>query len=169
RTSVALATVVMKHAYKISPTAIGLPPDLPAMLSQADAALIIGDNALFLDAAAHGVDKIDLGETWTRPTGLPFVYAFWAGWPQTIAADDAMAIQQARDRGREHIDEIAPVFDPDDPSRQDIVGRYLRDNIQYFLGAAEVEGLRTFYQYASELNLVPPFDGELRIFHAHDS
>ena len=44
-------------------------PDLDAMLARADAALIIGDVALFLDHEAAGVRKIDLGQLWTESTG----------------------------------------------------------------------------------------------------
>jgi predicted solute-binding protein len=138
------------------------------MLKRADAALLIGDTALFVDAAAHGVEKFDLGAIWTRTTGLPFVYAFWAGWPDAIAPGDVASLQQTRDRGIEHVGEIARTFCPDDRARQELVGRYLRDNIQYVLGGAEKAGLTAFYRYASELNLVPPFDGALRIFHAND-
>ena len=166
RTSVALATVVMKHAFKISPTHIPAPPDLDAMLARADAALIIGDNALLLDHEAHGARKIDLGERWTEATGLPFVYAFWAGWPHAVTPTDAEVLQQARDAGFAHIDDISRDYFPADAERQAIGRRYLRDNICYVLGAEEFEGLTAFYRYASELALVPPFDGELRIYHA---
>ncbi len=44
-------------------------------------------------------NKIDLGEVWTRMTGLPFVYAFWAGRPDVLTADDVAALQRARDDG----------------------------------------------------------------------
>ena len=43
---------------------------------------MIGDPALFLDHEAAGLTKIDLGAEWTRMTGLPFVWAFWAGRPR---------------------------------------------------------------------------------------
>jgi hypothetical protein len=41
----------------------------------------------------------------------------------------------------------------------------LRDNIRYFLGYDELEGLKTFYTYAAELGLVT-FDGNLRFYDA---
>ena len=41
----------------------------------------------------RGVEKIDLGEAWTAMTGLPFVYAFWAGRPGVVAPDDVAALQ----------------------------------------------------------------------------
>jgi chorismate dehydratase len=165
RTSVALATIVLRHQYKVTPSQIPAAPDLESMLQSADAALIIGDTALMLDHAAHGVEKIDLGEAWTKALGLPFVYAFWAGWPQAAAPDDVAALQQAREAGVANIEDVARRYYPDDPAKQAIASRYLRDNIQYVVGGAEYEGLRTFYAYASELGLVPAFDGEMRFYH----
>ena len=49
------------------------------MLRRCDAALVIGDAALFFDHERMGVQKVDLGEHWTAMSGLPFVRAFWAG------------------------------------------------------------------------------------------
>ena len=60
---------------------------------------------------------------------------------------------------------MARAYYPDDPARQAVAQRYLRDNIHYFLGPDELEGLRTFYRYAAELDLVA-FDGALRFYHA---
>ena len=51
------------------------------MLAVADAALGIGDPALEHEG---DVASLDLGEEWTRLTGLPFVYAFWAGRPGAV-------------------------------------------------------------------------------------
>jgi len=168
RTSVALALIVLKRQFKIAPSQIPLVPDLQSMLEQADAAVIIGDSALMLDHTAYGAQKIDLGELWTEALGLPFVYAFWAGWPRAVTPDDVSALQQARDAGVARVDDVARHYYPGDPASQEIAGRYLRDNIQYFLGEQEQEGLRTFYAYAAELGLVPALDGELRFYHACD-
>ena len=49
RTSVALARVLVRRVFGIAPETVSMPPDLEAMLARADAALIIGDIALFLD------------------------------------------------------------------------------------------------------------------------
>jgi chorismate dehydratase len=165
RTSVALATVMLRRRFDVAPEPVPMAPDLDAMLSQADAALIIGDVALFLDHQAAGVTKIDLGEQWTAMTGLPFVYACWTGWPGAVASDDVVALQRARDAGVAQSDAVAAAYYPDDTVRQAVARRYLRDNIRYVLGADEVEGLTTFYRYASELDLVS-FDGTLRFYDA---
>jgi predicted solute-binding protein len=75
------------------------------------------------------------------------------------------ALQRARDAGVAQSDAVAAAYYPEDTPRQALARRYLRDNIQYFLGREEVEGLRTFYRYASELGLVT-FDGDLRFYDA---
>ena len=73
--------------FGIDPEFVPMAPDLAAMLERCDAALIIGDPALFLDVEAAGVEKIDLGEEWTAMTGLPFVWAFWAGRAGALTPD----------------------------------------------------------------------------------
>lgn len=167
RTSVALATILMRRVYGSAPEALPMAPALDAMLARADAALIIGDVALFLDpeaasASSGAVLKIDLGELWTSHTGLPFVYAFWSAWEGAVDPDHAERLRHARDEGVAHVDEIAAAHFPDDPERQRVVRAYLRDNIQYYLREEQLEGLNTFFRYASELGLAM-FDGTLRL------
>lgn len=165
RTSVALATILLRRQFGVSPDAVSMAPDLEAMLAVADAALIIGDTALFLDHESAGVRKVDLGEAWSALTGLPFVYAFWAGWPDAVTPPQVEALQQACAEGTAHSDAVAAAYYPHDAARQAVARRYLRDNIRYVLGPQEVEGLQTFYRYAAELNLAG-FDGTLRFYHA---
>ena len=170
RTSVALVRVLCARAFGIQPVLEPSGPDLESMLARCDAALIIGDNALFMEAGKGpaapadpsgvggggplGVHKIDLGEVWTELTGLPFVYAFWAGRPDALTAADVQALQRARDAGLARIDEIARGYSSE-PERQTIGARYLRDNIKCHLGAEERAGLELFYQYAVDAGAAP--------------
>lgn len=165
RTSVALATVMLRKRFDTSADPAPMAPDLEAMLARADAALIIGDTALFVDHAAMGVRKIDLGEEWTAMTGLPFVYACWTGWPRAVSREDVAILQRARDEGVAQSDAVAAAYYPDDTHRQAVARRYLRDNIRYYLGSEELEGLITFFRYATELNLAD-YDGHLRFYDA---
>jgi len=165
RTSVALATILLQKRYRVTPEAVPMAPDLDAMLARADAALIIGDIALFVDDAASGVQRVDLGEVWTSVTGLPFVYAVWAGWSGAVTRDDVLALQRARDAGVEQSAAVAAEYYPDETARQAVARRYLRDNIRYDLGGAEIEGLTTFYRYADELKLAS-YDGSTRFYDA---
>ena len=54
RASQALLRVLCARWFEIDPQFVNLPPDLPEMLSRCDAALVIGDNALFADARVVG-------------------------------------------------------------------------------------------------------------------
>jgi len=157
RTSVALASVLCARLFRIRPATEMRGPDLDDMLAHADAALIIGDNALFLDGSPGSgqIDKIDLGQEWTKMTGLPFVYAFWAGREGVLNGNDVRELQRARDEGVRRPDEIAREYFRDAPDRQTIGARYLRDNIKYVLEADEQAGLELFYRYAAEAGVVP--------------
>src|SRR5258708_40268341 len=101
------------------------------------------------------VEKIDLGSAWTRLTGLPFVYAFWAGRSDALSIEDVAALQRGRDEGVGRPDELARQYLATRPDRQEIGARYLRDNIQYYLGEEERAGLDLFYRYAAETGVVP--------------
>src|SRR5262249_21036527 len=152
-TSVALSTIVLQRRFGITPAPVAMAPDLETMLAGADAALIIGDVALFIDAESAGVQKIDLGEEWTGMTGLPVVYACWCGWLGAVASSDVAMLQRARDEGVAQSDAVAAAYYPDETPRQAVARRYLRDNIKYFLDGDAIEGLTTFYRYAAELGL----------------
>jgi chorismate dehydratase len=166
RTSVALVRVLCARLFKISPKIESSGPDLQAMLGRCDAALIIGDNALFQPPNTDRllpVEAIDLGQAWTRMTGLPFVYAFWAGRADALEAGDVTALRQARDAGVAASDEVARQYLRDAPALQAAGARYLRDNIKYDLGDEERAGLELFYRYAAEAG-VAPASGGLRFY-----
>jgi chorismate dehydratase len=55
-----------------------MPSDLPSMMRDADAALLIGDDALRAYWQPSDLLTYDLGAEWTEWTGLPMVYAVWA-------------------------------------------------------------------------------------------
>jgi chorismate dehydratase len=166
RTSVALVRVLCAQLFKINPKIEAAGPDLPQMLGRCDAALIIGDNALFHPPNVEHrlpVEVIDLGKAWTDLTGLPFVYAFWAGRPGMLEPGDVEALQRARDAGVAVSDDVACAYLRDMPGRQAVGMRYLRENIKYHLGAEEQAGLELFYRYAAEIDVAPSSDG-LRFF-----
>lgn len=164
RTSVALVRVLCARLFAIRPRMETMAPDLSAMLARGDAALMIGDNALLqspvagrqspVDGRQSSVEKIDLGEAWTKLTGLPFVWAFWAGRPDALTPDDVRLLQQARDRGVEQSDGVAQDYFRDAPEHQTLGAQYLRDNIKYHLGIEERDGLERFYRYAAEAGIV---------------
>jgi chorismate dehydratase len=152
RTSNALVRILCAERFHIAPEFTPHPPDPERMLREFDAALIIGDPALYLDVQAARVDKYDLGTEWTAMTGLPFVWAFWAGRPDALDADAVAALTDARDAGVAHADEIAA--DYCGPERAALGQAYLRDNIQYVVGPREEAGIRRYYELAAKHGLI---------------
>jgi chorismate dehydratase len=153
RTSTALAQILCYEVFGIDPELVPMAPDVGAMLKRCDAALLIGDAALFFDHEAAGVLKIDLGEQWTKVTGLPFVWAFWAGRPGALTQQSVEALESARDGGVEVADQLAEAYCG--PGRADIGRKYFRENMRYMLGEREADGLRRYYELAEEHDLAP--------------
>lgn len=152
RTSNALVRILCAERFGIAPEFTPHPPEPERMLREFDAALIIGDPALYLDADALGVLKVDLGAEWTAMTGLPFVWAFWAGRPDALDAADVAELTSVRDAGVAHSDEIAD--DYCGPERAALGRAYLRDNIQYTVGPREEAGIRRYYELAAKNGLI---------------
>jgi len=155
RTSVALVKVLCQHHFKIAPAFVSHGPDLAAMTRDYDAGLLIGDPAFDADHEALGVTKIDLGEEWTRFTGLPFIYAAWTGRAGAIGDDGVRALQDAQAEGVRCRQAIAAEYGRGDVARAARAEVYLRDNVKYGLGTEEAAGLQMFLDYAAELGLAP--------------
>jgi len=152
RTSASLLTILCREAFGINPELTPMGPDLETMLTRCDAAMVIGDPALYADPDALNVSKVDLGEHWTRLTGLPFVWAFWAGRAGGLSAEAIEALTRARDAGVAASDRIAEVYCG---AERAALGRaYLRDNIQYTLDDRAEAGLKEYYKLAALHGLV---------------
>jgi chorismate dehydratase len=160
RTSAGLVRVLLNARLGRDPEYLPMAPGLDAMLSAADAALLIGDPALDL---ASDVDALDLGEEWARLTGLPFVYAFWAGPEGVVDGAGVARLQLALASGLASLAEIARRQAKGDPARAAKYEAYLRESISYELGGRERAGLLEFYRRAHALSLIPAVP-ELR-FH----
>ena len=74
-----LTRVILQRKYGCSPEVRTCSPNLPAMMEEADAALIIGDPALRINPASLPYQVLDLGREWTEMTGLPMIFALWSG------------------------------------------------------------------------------------------
>lgn len=170
RTSVALTRVLCQQVFHIAPRLEPHGPDLEVMLTRCDAGLIIGDKALLLEGGVARVgdrevevQKIDLGEVWTTRTGLPFVYAFWAGRAGALRSEHVRELQRARDEAVGDPVRVAAAYFRDQPEYEALGARYLRDNIRYVLGADERAGLERFFRYAAEAGAVSAVE-PLRFF-----
>ena len=154
RTASALLRVLCAEWWDIDPKLVKLRPDLPVMLKRCDAALVIGDAALFLDYESQGLEKVDLGDEWTVMTSLPFVWAMWVGRVGMVGLDHVAALQAACASGVQASDEIVARHGPDDAEQLEVGRRYLRENVSFGLDDRALAGLKKFYEYAYDLRLV---------------
>jgi chorismate dehydratase len=152
RTSAMLVRVLCARRFGISPTFVPHSPDLGAMLAVADAALIIGDEALFVDYGALGTQKIDLGAAWSEMTGLPFVWAFWAGPAIPEAAGVVDLLGRAAEAGMAHTTEIARAYCANRPERIPVADQYLKHHLAFELTPKALQGLRTYYAEAARVD-----------------
>jgi predicted solute-binding protein len=167
RTSVALTRILCARRFGIDPTFVPHAPDINAMLAVADGALVIGDPALFADHRAIGAEKIDLGLAWTEMTGLPFVWAFWAGRPDAASPEVVTVLHDAARSGLTQLDAIANAHIAD-PVHQAIGRRYLRESLMFQLSDRALDGLRAYYREALTLG-VAAGDPSLTFFGADAS
>jgi chorismate dehydratase len=154
RTSVALLRILLRDRLGRDPEYVVMPPSLPDMLAAADAALLIGDRALYFEGEEK---RLDLGQEWTERTGLPFVWAFWAGRPQVVAPSDVARLQASLAAGREALRDIASTYNgvgAPKGARAALNEQYLRTNMAYRLDEAESEALKEFYRRAFEIGLI---------------
>ncbi|MEK7403945.1 MAG: menaquinone biosynthesis protein [Acidobacteriota bacterium] len=151
RTSVALAQIVLAERYGAFPEVTPMPPELPSMLEAADAALIIGDPALRLDPPALPFLVLDLGAEWTEMTGLPMVFAVWAGRRERLTPEVAPAFLESCRFGLAHIEDIVRQEAPRRGIDEALARRYLTRHMVLELGEEEYRGLERFLACARDL------------------
>jgi chorismate dehydratase len=153
RTSAALVRVLLQKFYSRPVNLAPAEPEPQKMLQSADAALLIGDPALTFDG--HGVMVYDLAAEWKKFTGLPFVFAVWAGHEDIGLGRFSADFAASRDFGLAHIDDIACEYAPRLGLAPEAVKVYLKENIDYSLDEENCKGLELFYRLAHEIGLIP--------------
>jgi chorismate dehydratase len=159
-TSVALTKILFEKWMGGGRTFTSMEPDIEKMLNECDAGLLIGDPALQVDRQKY--HTVDLAEEWIRYTGKPFVFAFWVVRGEALReADPAIDVpaifRESRDLGLmpENVEAISREWAPRVGLSEEEVRRYLSENIHYQLDSGCLDGLRLFYQYASETGALP--------------
>lgn len=169
RTSQVLARILLSQRWGVSPTYAEMPPDLPAMLRDADAALLIGDEALRAYwESPLGVHVYDLGTEWTDWTGLPMVYAVWAV-RREFAEQQPEAVEAVNESlsgslayCRSHLDDISEYAARWEPFSADKFRSYF-DALQFRYEPRYREGLKRYLSDAvalGQLGSVP----DIRVF-----
>jgi chorismate dehydratase len=153
RTSNVLARVLLAEVWGVAPRCTIGPAELDAALETADAAVRIGDKALFEPLPA-GTIAHDLGAVWTERTGLPFVFAAWAARPGVVDRRLYVLLHDCRRRGRQQVARIAADYSWNGRKDPQLALAYLTEHMRYRLGAAELRGIERFFRAAHAHGLV---------------
>jgi chorismate dehydratase len=165
RTGVLLARLLLADRYRVRPEYVRRPPDLAAMLREADAAVLIGDAALraYHEAPRSGLVVTDLGQAWREWSGLPMVFAVW-GVRRAFAADHPGLVKDVHEaflRSRQlclaELDEVAAAAARWEPYEPAALAGYFR-RLDFSLGARQQSGLREFARRAAAIGAAPPLE-----------
>lgn len=151
RTSVALLRILLQERG-IHPEYLHERPDPERMLSEADAALLIGDPALKVEREKYQV--IDLAAEWHALTGLPFVFAVWAVRSGVDLPDLPFYFKSSLRYGLSSIDTLSREAAAELGLDSADVRSYLTENLHYFLRQEELAGLEEFYRRAHAHGLI---------------
>ena len=153
RTSVALARIILAERYGCEPVLARRLPDLGRMLEESDAALIIGDPALHLDPATLPYRTLDLGAEWIAWSGLPMVFAVWAGHSKVLTEPVARAFRESFEWGLSRTEEMVNLAAEERGFGKDLAREYLTRHIVYRLTSDHLKGLELFRQRVRQLDI----------------
>ncbi|MBP6687567.1 MAG: menaquinone biosynthesis protein [Lacibacter sp.] len=141
RTSVALAKLLMKEFWGISPQLIDATDEsYRTKIEGTTGAVVIGDRAL--EQRRLSTYIYDLATDWRAMTHLPFVFAVWVSL-KPMNEDWISRFNAANAAGLKAIDEIAeqqkyPVYD---------LRKYYTHNISYLLDDEKRKGMQKFLEF----------------------
>ncbi|MDN5294412.1 MAG: chorismate dehydratase [Eubacteriales bacterium] len=164
-TSVALLKVLLRLYFRVECRYVTAEPDLRAMLTDATAALLIGDDAMVAayNPAAFWEEPLfvyDLGELWKRFTGEKMVFALWTLHREMAAGKKkeikelARAFEEAKAYGLTHLEEVVPLASGKTGLPEEIFSHYFT-LVRYDLDESFCRGLKSFYDHAYEAGLLP--------------
>lgn len=152
-TSCALTRIILHEKFHLSPQYTPWNGTYNVAGIDADAALVIGDNAMRVNE--NGYVALDLGQAWFDHTGLPFVYAIWAVKKDSHVSGINNLLRDAKEAGILSVKTLAISESQRTQFTREQCLRYLTHSIRYELGDEEIKGFGAFYQHAVSLGLAP--------------
>lgn len=133
--------IVLAEVYGLRPVFRPISPEsVLGALEVCDAVLTIGDTAMLYPK--KGLTVIDIGEQWKKLTGLPAVFALWAG--KNMSSELVSVLHKSYAEGMQRIDEIARLEAVRLELPFDVCYDYLANTIRYHLGERELQSLEVF-------------------------
>ncbi len=150
KTSVALVQLLFREFWQQKVEFLPAAPGFEEMIGGDTAAVVIGDRAIGMLKKYPVV--IDLAETWTEWTGLPFVFAAWAS-RRPLDPVFVVKLNAAFKLGLDHVPQLTMLLPPVEGFD---LKKYYTQNISYELNALKINGLRLFLE-----KIRPDFDFEM--------
>ncbi len=148
KTSVALTKIIFREFLGFEPVWKSSGPNLEAMLTESDCALLIGDPALMINEKKYR--KFDLAELWRDFTGFGFVFAMWMTRHESCEID----FSAARNEGLRHLDEIISNYESEIPLSRQEFHQYLTQNIAFEIDDSMQKGLSLYFELAHKSGLI---------------
>ncbi len=152
RTSSALMKIIFLEFLGVEPKWETSAPNLELMLTDNDAALIIGDPAMSF--ARDDLRIVDMAGLWREYTGLGFVFAVWAVGNKDLSRVSAIDFAAARDEGLEQIEEILSQYEREIPLARDELKEYLADDITFHIDQPMQQGMKLYFDLAYKHRLI---------------
>jgi chorismate dehydratase len=139
RTSVQLAKMLLREYWKVNPALVDTKLDFREHIQGTTAGVVIGDRALRQRKISRY--SYDLGESWKKHTGLPFVFAAWIS-NKKLDASFVQAFNEANRFGLSNLSNVLAELSSDVFDLQS----YYTEYISYSLDAAKRAGLKLFLE-----------------------
>jgi chorismate dehydratase len=152
RTSTALIKIIFREFLCVEPKWVTSAPSVERMLSENDAALIIGDPAMTFARDDRRI--FDMASLWREYTGLGFVFAVWAVRNEDLPRLEDIDFAAARDEGLEQIEEILSHYEREIPLARDELKEYLLDDITFHIDASMNAGMKLYFDLAYKHRLI---------------
>ena len=164
-TSQVLLSILMRELWHNDVPLVSRRVEFPGVLVDAEAALLIGDDALRIDSSigpdANELHITDLGEAWFELTGLPMVFAVWAARREfayerpgeTARLSDALHSSLAWSRA--NMPQVAAIAPAAGLSAQPGYLEAYFERLDYTLGGRALTGIATFARFAHAHGALP--------------
>jgi chorismate dehydratase len=158
-TSINLLKILLEYFAGGSPSYITQKPNLDQMMANADAALLIGDDALRANWSNTKYHVFDLGLEWYKETGLPMAFAVWAV-NRHVAEErqETLSLIYQRFLQAKYLGKQKPI--PVIQEAMGLLGGKVADWEKYYagliydFGPEEQRGLTAYFHYAQLAGLI---------------
>jgi len=137
-----LARILLAEEFDSAPQIVPHAGPLSAMLTQAEAALVVDDRPR--GAVDVAQDSLDLIEAWQELTDLPYVYGIWCAYERELPEADARCIQAVHRQAQADVERLRAEQRDDSATAFEYSGQALQE-----------ESMRELLHYAYYHGILP--------------